>query len=249
MPIHEVTRIRREIKRRTATVSSVEQLTPVMLRIVFTSDEFSDFESAAPDDHVKITFEHQDDPAAEPAKRDFTPRSFDKNSLTIDFALHDAGPAIDWAKKAKVGDSLTIGGPRGSSVVPDDFDWYLFIGDETALPAIGRWVEQLRPGVPVTTFVVTESADDRQSFKTAADHKDVWVVRSQSADDGAALLKELARYETPKGDGFIWIAGEASVAKTLRDYFLNERQHPRAWVKASGYWKRGIADANMKIED
>ena len=244
--MHEVTRIRREIKRRTATVSSVQQLTPVMLRIVFTSEEFNDFESAAPDDHVKMAFPQS---GTEPAKRDFTPRSFDRNSLTIDFALHDAGPAIDWAKKAKVGDSLTIGGPRGSSLVPDDFDWYLFIGDETALPAIGRWVEQLRAGVPVSTFVAIECDDDKQTFKTIADHKGVWAVRSHATDDGVALLKELARYEAPKGDGFIWIAAEASVVRTLRDYFLNERQHPKAWVKASGYWKRGVADANMKIED
>ena len=244
--MHEVTRIRRETKRRTATVASVEQLTPVMLRIIFTSNEFNDFESAAPDDHVKMAFPQ---PGAEPAKRDFTPRSFNSESLTIDFALHDSGPAIDWAKKAKVGDSMTIGGPRGSSVVADDFDWYLFIGDETALPAIGRWVEQLRSGVPVATFVVTENAHDQQAFKTATDHKDVWVVRSKGTDDATALLKELAGYEAPKGDGFIWIAAEAAVAKTLRDHFLNERQHPKAWVKAAGYWKRGVADANMKIED
>jgi NADPH-dependent ferric siderophore reductase len=247
--MHEVTRVRREVKRRTATVSSVEQLTPAMLRIVFKSEEFDDFESASPDDHVKMSFPNPDNPDLEPAKRDFTPRSFDKTSLTIDFALHDAGPAIDWAKNAEVGDSMTIGGPRGSSVVPDDFDWYLFVGDETALPAIGRWVEQLRANVPVSTYAVIEGANDKQTFKTAAAHKDVWVVRSPGSDDAAALLKELANFEAPKGDGYIWIAAEASVAKTLRDYFLNRRQHPKAWVKAAGYWKRGVADADMKIED
>ncbi|HVK64734.1 MAG TPA: hypothetical protein VM694_09675 [Polyangium sp.] len=34
---------------------------------------------------------------------------------------------------------------RGSLVVPDDFDWYVFVSDESALPAIGRWIESLRP--------------------------------------------------------------------------------------------------------
>jgi NADPH-dependent ferric siderophore reductase len=41
--------------------------------------------------------------------------------------------------------------------VPDDFDWYLLIGDETALPAIGRRVEELRADVSVTTFVLMEA--------------------------------------------------------------------------------------------
>ena len=80
--------------------------------------------------------------------RDYTPRRYDagRNELVIDFALHDAGPATDWAAQAEPGQQLAVGGPRGSFVVPDDFDWYLFIGDETALPAIGRRLEELRAG-------------------------------------------------------------------------------------------------------
>jgi NADPH-dependent ferric siderophore reductase len=54
-------------------------------------------------------------------------------TLTIDFAIHLAGPH-QWAAAAKVGDRLDIGGPRGSAVVPDDFDWYLLIGDEARCP-------------------------------------------------------------------------------------------------------------------
>ena len=75
--------------------------------------------------------------------RDFTPRRFDSKTATlvIDFALHDAGPATRWALGARAGDRLEIGGPKSSKVVPDDFDGYLLVGDESALPAIGRRVE------------------------------------------------------------------------------------------------------------
>ncbi len=45
---------------------------------------------------------------------------------------------------------LDIGGPRGLAVVPDDFDWYWLIGDETALPAIGRFIEGPPSRLPVT---------------------------------------------------------------------------------------------------
>jgi NADPH-dependent ferric siderophore reductase len=37
-------------------------------------------------------------------------------------------------RRRQVGDRLDIGGPRGSAVVPDDFDWYLLIGDEARRP-------------------------------------------------------------------------------------------------------------------
>src|SRR3546814_10448720 len=37
----------------------------------------------------------------------------------------------------------SIAGPRGSFLVPTAFDWHLLIGDETAIPAIARRLEEL----------------------------------------------------------------------------------------------------------
>jgi NADPH-dependent ferric siderophore reductase len=240
---HQIVRVRHELRRRLLTVASVERITPQMARIGLTSPELHDFVSPAYDDHIKLFFPT----GGEPAMRDFTPRRFDiaANTLVIDFALHDAGPATQWATAAKVGDTLQIGGPRGSSVVPDDFDWYLLIGDETALPAIGRRVEQLRAGVPVATFVVGE----RQHVETNAIWSPHWIARNDNADDAALLRAALADYTPPQGEGFVWIAAEASVARSLRAYVLDELKHPREWTKAAGYWKRGEADAHEKIED
>jgi NADPH-dependent ferric siderophore reductase len=128
---HATTRIRHEVRRRMLTVSSTELLTPRMRRFGFTSPELHDFVSASHDDHVKLFFP-ADGNGSETCMRDFTPRRFDRSRgmLVIDFALHEAGPATHWAISAQIGDTLEIGGPRGSSVVPDDFDWYLLVGDE-----------------------------------------------------------------------------------------------------------------------
>ncbi|MCX5495073.1 siderophore-interacting protein [Kaistia dalseonensis] len=251
---HAIRRMRHETRRRLLTVMAVDRLTPRMLRIHFASDDFADFVSAAPDDHIKLFFPDVD-PAVEggkPVMRDFTPRAFDvaKGTLTIDFALHEAGPATQWAAGATVGQTLEIGGPRGSMVVPDDFDWYWLIGDETALPAIGRWVEQLPAGKPVLTAAVIADAGEIQSFDARADWDSLWSLRSEAgADDAAALKAALDRKALPAGDGFVWIAAESSVARALRAYVVEERGHPKVWMKASGYWKRGEADAHERIDD
>ena len=244
---HATTRIRHETRRRTLTVSSTELLTPRMRRFGFTATDLHDFVSASHDDHIKLFFPAAD---GETAMRDFTPRRFDKSlgMLTIDFALHEAGPATQWAMSAQIGDTLQIGGPRGSIVVPDDFDWYLLIGDETALPAIGRRVEELRAGVPVTTFALGESGEIHD-FPTKAIWTPHWIARNGESDDAALLRKALANYKLPSGEGFVWIAAEASVARSVRSHVVEDLGHPRQWTKAAGYWKRGHVEIHEKIED
>ena len=245
---HAITRVRHDLRRRTLTVSSIEYVTPHMLRFGLTSPDLHDFVSASHDDHIKLLFPNDGEDGAATCMRDFTPRRFDGSNLFVDFALHEAGPAMRWAKSARIGDLLQIGGPKGSTVVPDDFDWYLLIGDETALPAIGRRVEELRADVPVTTIVVTD-AGETQQWQTKAAWTPRWVARDASSDDAALLRAALSDNAWPKGEGFIWIAAEADVARNLRTYIVDDLGHPRQWTKAAGYWKRGHADAHEKIED
>ncbi len=248
--IHRIERIRREPKRRRLTVADAHWVTPKMRRIVLASPELADFASAAPDDHVKLFVPDPGSPGGV-AKRDYTPRAFDAAAatLTIDFAVHQAGPATAWALGARPGDPLEIGGPRGSQVVADDFDWVLLVGDETALPATGRRVEGLRPGVPVMTIVVIDDADEIQTFATQADWRPLWVERSGRGRGDAALLRQaLDGWAAPPGDGYVWIAAEAQAARALKVHMLEDRGHPKAWLKAAGYWVRGKAGESEKME-
>src|SRR5882757_9916876 len=91
---HQTTRVRRESRRRTLTVAEVERLTPQMQRIRFSSSDLHDFDSSAPDDHVKLLLPAPLEHGSETdgvCKRDYTPRVFDpaRGTLTIDFALHE----------------------------------------------------------------------------------------------------------------------------------------------------------------
>jgi NADPH-dependent ferric siderophore reductase len=237
MQKHEITRIRRDSVRRTLRVATKEHITPRMLRIVFRSDDLQGFDSASPDDHIKIFLPSIGD--EKPIARDFTPRAWDlaAGTFTIDFALHEAGPAIAWARAAQAADRLEIGGPRGSTVVPDDFDWYLLIGDATALPSIARRLESMRPEVPVDVFALIADSGERQDFPTSADCNVHWLICGESSrDDAATLRSALEAFRLRAGDGFIWIAAEASVSRELYGYFVETCGHPTQWVKAAAYW-------------
>lgn len=113
--------------------------------------------------------------------RDYTPRYFDPQSgeLSIDFVLHGDGVASSWAAQAQPGDDLKIGGPRGSFLVADDYDHYVLLGDETALPAIGRWLEAMPADMHAEVYIEIADAAERQELLSAADADIYWLERKR----------------------------------------------------------------------
>ena len=93
-----------------------------MIRVTLGGD-LAGFTSLGFDDHIKLFFPQPPAPSGEPqtASRDYTPRCYDPvaNTLEIEFVLHDAGPATSWAEQVQPGQSLQIGGPRGSAQAGD----------------------------------------------------------------------------------------------------------------------------------
>lgn len=176
-----IKRVRHELKIRNLVVRETQRLTPHMIRITLGGEELETFHSPSPDDHVKIFLPT---PAgAEIVRRDYTPRSYDtkRQELVINFVIHDGGPAAEWALGAERGDPLTVAGPRGSKMIAGDIRNWLLIGDETALPAIGRRIEEVPMGVSVTTIVTVPSPEDRQSFVSRCDLAENWLYRPLSA--------------------------------------------------------------------
>ncbi|STJ53007.1 siderophore-interacting protein [Escherichia coli] len=45
--------------------------------------------------------------------------------------------------QAQPGDKLTVAGPRGSLVVPEDYAYQLYVCDESGMPALRRRLETL----------------------------------------------------------------------------------------------------------
>jgi NADPH-dependent ferric siderophore reductase len=152
--------------------------------------------------------------------------------------------------QTKPGDVAEIAGPRGSVILAQDFDWWLMIGDETALPAIGRWIEDMPAGTSVTSIIAVTGITEQQHFQTQGDHRAIWVHRgTEQTADAAPLLAALRSPSLPAGDGLIWVAAEATVTAALRKHVVEVLQHPLAWLKASGYWVKGRADSKDSFPD
>jgi len=247
---HQTERVRHDIKRRTLDVVAVDRIAPKMVRITLGGAALEGFTSLGFDDHVKLFFPVPGSPDS-PAMRDYTPRRYDaaNHRLEIDFVLHGEGPASTWASQATTGQQLTIGGPRGSLIVPTDFDAYLFVGDETAWPAISRRLEELPDGAQAFVVAEVDSVADELPWTSRADVRVVWVHRDGAlAGRGEALNRAVRKVQLPPGDCFMWAAGESTVMRQLRPLFV-ARGAPKEWIKAAGYWKVGAEASHETIGD
>lgn len=241
-----IRRMRHELKFRDLTVASTERLTPHMIRITLSGADLADFASGSFDDHLKVFVPTSD----EPAKRDYTPRRFDTEAqeLIIDFADHGEGPAASWARDVKSGDTVQVAGPRGSRVIEGEIAHWVLIGDETALPAMGRKLEELPAGVKVTMIAAVPGTEDEQKIESTADVTTHWVHRPlDQATEAQPFLDALPQI-TLTPNTFVWIATEADIAKQLREAVL-VMGHPLQWLKAAGYWINGEAEASIKDLD
>jgi NADPH-dependent ferric siderophore reductase len=244
-PARRVQRVRHELVRRSLRVLRVETLGPHLRRIVFGDPSLASFVSPSFDDHVKLFLDQADGP---PVMRDYTPRSIDTTAceLTIDFVLHGDGPAAAWARQAQPGQAVEIAGPRGSFLVPTDFDWHLLVGDDTAWPAIARRLEELPAEARVQLVLLGEGVAANPSFRpelpTAAQASIHW------ADDADAVLAFLRGWSLPAGEGYVWCAGEAALMAAVRQLLVQDKQHNPRLIRAAAYWRRGSEGHSENLE-
>ncbi|HEY5787177.1 MAG TPA: siderophore-interacting protein [Microlunatus sp.] len=240
-----------------ADVREVVALTPHMIRIVFGGDDLRRFVSSGdPDERLVVVLPRagqreapapvrQDDGTLdypdenEPEMRSYTVRRVEPASgeLVIDFVRHEGGAAATWAIQALVGDVVYLSPAGGWYKPPADATWQLLMADMTALPALGRILEELpEPQRALVLAEVTEPSDS-QRIDSAADVTYTWLPGTGNGHSRSRLLQALREIELPEGPGYIWFAGEAAESRAVRKYVRRELGWPTERFTILGYWR------------
>jgi NADPH-dependent ferric siderophore reductase len=244
-------------KPHTAQVIRTERLTPHMQRVVLGGDSLAEFSVGTCTDHyVKLLF-----PPAEgvtypepfdmerireelprdqwPVTRTYTVRHWDAEhrELTLDFVIHgDEGLAGPWAMRVQPGETVRFMGPGGAYAPDADADWHLLVGDESALPAIARSLEDLPAGARAHAFVEVSGPEEEQ--KIDSDVEVVWLHRGDRPV-GETLTEAVRALDFPEGRVHAFVHGEAHFVKELRQLLRVERGLAREDLSISGYWRLG----------
>ncbi|MBL0402578.1 siderophore-interacting protein [Microvirga aerilata] len=179
-----------------------------------------------------------------PIVRIYTIREIDvaKGEISIDVVLHEGEdtPGSSWAKQAAPGDVIGLMGPGGGDIPAAD--WYLFAGDETALPAISRILASLKAECRATAVIEVADSSEEQPLHSAAALDVRWVHRNGAPAGTTSLIEDAVRGIGLPSDGmrrFIWAGCEQKSCRCLKKLLRKEWQVPTSDHLVVAYWRAG----------
>lgn len=238
-------------------VQKSEQLSPHLQRIYFSSDDFSDFPIAQNGAHIKLFFPELIDQkpilptrnvlgkviwpeGKKPVTRTYTIRDFleKEQLLVVDFVRHaDFGIAADWAMHAQKGDVLGLAGPGGPDRFNLDANYWIFIGDLSALPMISSSLEQLPDDAEGEVWIEIENIADQILFKYPKSMRIHWVIKDQNTE--TKIVNSLNHLDWQSMTVSVSLAGENARVVSLRKLLRQQFKFKKSHLYAVPYWKQG----------
>ncbi len=222
-------------------------LSPHLVRVTLGGAAFAQFQDRPETDkYVKLKFTASD---GLPVTRTYTVRSVDATAATldIDFVVHgDEGLAGPWAAAAKPGDRISFMGPGGGYAPDATAGRHLFVGDLSAVPAIGAALEALPVDAIGHALLQIDASDAEIVLAAPSGVVITWIV--DPAHDTETLANGLRGLDWPGGRVQVFAHGERESMKAIRHVLFDERGLDRGDVSLSGYWARGRTEDRFQAE-
>lgn len=247
-------------------VARKELITPHYLRVYLTGENIYKFANTTVGVNNKImippkgctaihfpTFDYEQMQWIQPPEevrpfiRTYTHRGIDleANEIWIDFVIHgenaEEGPASNWALTAQKGDVLGVLMKNGKSELYPFAEYYMLVGDATALPVLASILEDLPSEAKATCILEVYDKADEQIFSTRATVNYTWLHQKNHLGE-SRLSEEVKKLQLPEENRFAYVAAEFSAVKKIRHYLRKEKSWNRDELYAYSYWKSGVAE-------
>ena len=212
-----------------------------MLRVTLGGSELASFPQDSEGGYVKLQPGAPGD-SGKPLVRTYTIRNFhpatagSEAELNIDFVTHESeGPAAQWAIDCAPGDTIKVGGPGPRKSLDHSADWFLLVGDMSALPAISVHLERLPADATGHVLLEVIGPDDRQPLSVSPGMRVDWFVNATRETPSQVLLNAVKALPSPIGQPSVWVAGEFSQSLAIRTYLKTHFDIARTHMYASSY--------------
>lgn len=178
-----------------------------------------------------------------------------------------SGVGTQWAENANIGSTAIVLDEGRLYNPPQDSRWQILIGDSSAIPALGGIVKNTDPAVTTHVVILGDQGtqshpmmshwtDDPhtergpkvscvslQGRSYPADHTapNPRTVPYGSAEFTTSITTAIRAAIEPELDldtpGYVYIAGEQSMVKSVRRLCVNDLNIPKSRITFTGYWR------------
>lgn len=246
------------------TVTSVRQLSPSMRRLTVSAPELVDYRPLGPDEYFGLVMppsghglpELPQDPdratprglftglpvEERPQVRWYTVRAHrpQLGEVGVDIVTHgDAGPGSSWALRVEVGSVAGFQTGTAAYRTQGASGPQVIAGDETAVPAISRILEEVPADVEAHVFLEVPTIGDVPDLPSPAGAT-ITVVERGGEAPGSALVPAVAAADLPIPTTS-WLAGEQKAVAGVRRHLVGTLGAEKRSVYHCAYWVLGRA--------
>ena len=131
-----------------------------------------------------------------------------------------------------------IAGPRRSNAIAGEPDALFLAGDETAIPAITRFLRQRRPGTPPAWS--SRCPPDNVQVPLPIDDATTLTVLVRPGENLSETLAGMTAGDRPAGNVLAFVAAESGVVPVARELLRRALGHP-----AGGRHREGLLAAGL----
>ncbi len=150
-----------------------------------------------------------------------------------------AGP---WAERAEIGETIPFAGPGGAWAPRPGAARHVFVGDESALPAVAAGVGNLSDDDVADVFLEVSGEDAHVALSVRESVHVHWVHRGE-ATPGTRRAEAVRAAGADADEDCEWfVHGVAEMVRELRRFLFVDAGAPRDKVSISGYWRLSMVE-------
>ena len=160
----------------------------------------------------------------------------DAGEVDIDVVQHKGGMISDWARDASPGEVIGVMGPGGGDF-PEQHRGLLLSGDETALPAIARILEEIGHKAEGHAVIAFPDSVDPGTYLPETQ---VTLHTIPPASFRNEIERRIALISAEFSIRQAWFGGEHANAQALRRFFKKEKALKKGAQLSVSYWREGV---------
>lgn len=184
-----------------------------------------------------------DDLSLHNSVRSYTVWDIDKVNGTMDIAVatHSKGIGAKWIAECKEGDIVRYNWKKGTFILDDTADSYLFIGDLSALSHLYIIQRNLPESKHIESIVYSTHKDELYADIDESTPFKFYELPENPVDEIISIIEKILPKMT--GKKMAYIGGDSRVCVALNRYFKNELKWDTKQIKTKPFWnpdKKGL---------